>query len=290
MANQVRAKVAVPPASPLAHPLPMDWQAQEKVQRDQRDKDFLRQNYTEVASIEKNINALVAHLPTVVDSPEACEAVAELAYMGEALQAMADPETPDATRGARIASTMVRDMFDSALKGHKITTIFPVCIRHHQHKDEVDKDEEESKKINQILGTYNTSQRSRTKITHHHSIPHFLAKINRETFSLTCKASRNVPLAAPSLNEDMLADAKTHAPLLLAIAHIPAIHIRPNPWSQRRQSSRIPRKGTPICYCDPGDFLAYVPLLSNLPFEDHLRSVWSDRPECNFRLPCSRGR
>ena len=223
MANQIKAKVAVPPAKPLAYPLPMDWQSQEKVPRDKRDMDFLRQEYTEVASIEKNICSLVANLPTTVDSDECSEAVADLAYMVEALQEMANPECPDATRGARIASAMVRDMFDLALKDHKITTIFPVCIRHHKHKDDLDRNEEEVKKMKQVLATYNASQRGRTK-ENHRFIPYYLSRINRETYSLTCKASRNVPLAALSLDEDMLADATTHAPLLLAIAQIPAIH------------------------------------------------------------------
>ena len=223
MAHQLTAKVAALPASPLAHPVPMDLDSQEEMSRDERDMVFLCQKYSEVASIENDVAALVAQLPTVVDNSEACKAVAELALIHDTLKAMADPDTPDATRSAKIASIMIKDMFDSALKGHKIMTIFPVCIRHYQHKGV--EDEEETKKRDQVLTTYNTSQtKNRTNKTTHHSILPYLAKINRETFSLCCKASRNVPLAALSLNEHMLQDAKTHSPLLLAINHIPVVH------------------------------------------------------------------
>ena len=220
MAQQLTAKVAALPAAPLAHPAPMDLDAQEEVSRDKRDMDFLREKFSEVASIESDVAALAAQLPTVVDSSEACKAVAELALMHDTLKAMADPDTPDATRGAKIASTMIKDMFDSALKSHKILTIVPVCIKHYQLKGV--EDAEETARRDQVLTTYNQTK-NRTKITHHAILP-YLAKINRETFSLCCKASRNVPLAALSLNEHMLQDAKTHSSFLLAINHIPVVH------------------------------------------------------------------
>ena len=77
MAQQLTAKVAALPAAPLAHPAPMDLDAQEEVSRDKRDMDFLREKFSEVASIESDVAALAAQLPTVVDSSEACKAVAD---------------------------------------------------------------------------------------------------------------------------------------------------------------------------------------------------------------------
>ena len=222
MAQQLTAKIATLPTAPLSHSVPMELDVQEEKSRDQRDVEFLREKFLEVASIESDVATLAAQLPTVVDTSEAYKAVAELAIMHDTLKARADPDKPDATRDAKIAATMVKDMFDNVLNNHIIVNIFPVCVKHYQLKGV--ETVEDTARRDQVLTTYNQTK-FRTKIPYHHSsIFPYLTKINRDTFSLCCKASMSVPLAALSLNEHLLQDAKTHSSFLQAINNIPLVH------------------------------------------------------------------
>ena len=225
MANQLTAQFATVPTAPLSHPVPMELDAQEDKSRDQRDLDFLRENrekFFEVAAIERDVAALAAQLPTKVNTADAYRAVAELAMTHESLKKMSDPDKPDVTRSTKIASMLIKGIFDDALNNHIISNIFPECVRFYlQNGVET---AEETAKSEQVLKTYNKSEFETKMPYHHSSILPYLTKINRQVYSLCSKASMSVPLAACSLNERLLIEAKTHSSFLQALNLIPLVH------------------------------------------------------------------
>lgn len=225
MATQLTAKLATVPTAPLSHPVPMELDPQEDKSRDLRDLEFLRENpkkFFEVVAIERDVAALAAQLPTKISTADAYRAVAELAMTHKTLTVMSDPNRPDVSRGTKIASRLVKGIFDDALNHHIISNIFPECVRFYlQNGVET---AEEGAKREQVLNTYNKSE-FETKIPYHHSsILPLLTKINRQIYSLCSKAAMSAPLAACSLNMNLLEEAKAHSAFLKAINLIHVVH------------------------------------------------------------------
>ena len=134
MANLLAAKVPTLPTPPLSHSVPMDLDAQEDKTRDQRDLDYLLDNpnkFEEVAAIRRDVAALAGQLPTKVTTTDAIRAIGELAMAHKSIKTLSDPDKPDVTRGIKVASTLVKKMFDDALDDHAISDVFPVCVRYH---------------------------------------------------------------------------------------------------------------------------------------------------------------
>ena len=114
MANLLAAEVATMPSPPLSKPVPMDLDAQEE-KRNQRDLDYLLDNpkkFEEVAAIRRDIATLAGQLPTRVSTTEAIRAVGELGMTHQSLKTLADPAKLDVTRGIKVATTLVKKMFD----------------------------------------------------------------------------------------------------------------------------------------------------------------------------------
>ena len=191
MANLLAAQVATMPPAPLSYPVPMDLDAQEDKSRDQRDLDYLQENpekFEEVAAIKRDVAALAAQLPTKVNTADAVRAIAELAMTHKSLKTMSDPDKPDVTRGIKVASTLIKEMFDGAFDDHVISAIFPECVRFYLQNG-VESAEEKAKR-EQVLATYNSSEFEAQIPYKHYSI--LLTKINRQINSLCCKASMSV--------------------------------------------------------------------------------------------------
>ena len=225
MANLLAAQVATVPPAPLSYPVPMHLDAQEDKTRDQRDLDYLQENpekFEEVAAIKRDVAALAAQLPTKVNTADAVRAIAELAMTHKSLKTMSDPAKPDVTRGIKVASTLIKEMFDGAFDDHVISAIFPECVRFYLQNG-VESAEEKAKR-EQVLATYNSSEFEAQIPYKHYSILPLLTKINRQINSLCCKASMSVPLAACSLNESLVIEARSHSPFLQALDLIPVVH------------------------------------------------------------------
>ena len=225
MANLLAAQVATAPPPPLGYPVPMDLDAQEDKTRDQRDLDYLLDNpkkFEEIAAIRRDIGVLVSQLPTKVASPDAIRAIGELAMAHKSIKTLSDPDKPDVTRGIKVASTLVMEMFDDALDDHAIIDTFQVCVRYHL-QNEVETADEKAKR-EQVLLTYNSSEFEKQVPYKHYSIFPLLSKINRQILSLCAKASMSVPLAACSLNVKLLDEAKAHSGFLKAISLIHVVH------------------------------------------------------------------
>ena len=224
MANLLAAEVATVPPPPLSHSVLMDLDAQEE-KRDQRDLDYLLDNpkkFEEVAAIRRDVAALAGQLPTKVTSPDAIRAVGELAMAHKSIKTLADPAKPDVTRGIKVASTLVKEMFDDALDDHVISAIFPVCVRFHLQNGVETPDE--TAKREQVLATYNSSEFEKQIPYKHYSIFPLLTKINRQIYSLCSKATMSAPLAACSLNVKLMEEAKAHSGFLKAISLIHVVH------------------------------------------------------------------
>ena len=224
MSNLLAAEVATMPPPPLSHHVPMDLDAQED-KRDQRDLKYLLENpkkFEEIAAIRRDIASLAGQLPTKVSTTEAIRAVGELGMAHKSLKTLADPAKPDVTRGIKLATTLIKEMFDDVLDDHIISTIFPACVSFHLQNERTSP--EETAKRDQVLATYNSTEVEKQIPYKHHSIFPLLAKINRQINSLCAKASMSVPLAACSLKVNLLEEANGHPDFLKAITKIHVVH------------------------------------------------------------------
>ena len=157
--NLLVAKVPTLPTPPLSHSVPMDLDAQEDKTRDQRDLDYLLNNpkkFEEIAAIRRDIGVLVSQLPTKITSTDAIRAVGEFAMARQSIKTLSDPDKPDVTRGIKMATALVDEMFDDALKKHPIINTFGVCVRYHL-MDEVETADEKAKR-EQVLLTYHSTE------------------------------------------------------------------------------------------------------------------------------------
>ena len=223
--NLLVAKVPTLPTPPLSHSVPMDLDAQEDKTRDQRDLDYLLSNpkkFEEIAAIRRDIGNLVSQLPTKITSTEAIRALGEFAMARQSIKNLSDPDKPDVTRGIKMATALVDEMFDDALEKHPIINTFGVCVKYHL-KDEVETADEKAKR-EQVLLTYHSTEFEKQVSYKHFSIFPLLSKINRQVLSLCAKASMSVPLAACSLNVKLLEEAKAHSAFLKAISLIHVVH------------------------------------------------------------------
>ena len=224
MANLLAAEVATMPSPPLSKPVPMDLDAQEE-KRDQRDLDYLLDNpkkFEEVAALRRDIDTLAGQLPTRVTTNEAIRAVGELGMTHQSLKTLADPAKLDVTRGIKVATTLVKKMFDDHFDGSLIAAIFPACVEFIRQNERTSP--EETAKRDQVLATYNATEFERQILYKHHSMFPLLARINRQISSLCAKASMSVPLAACSLKVELMDEAKAHPAFLKAITKINLVH------------------------------------------------------------------